>query len=143
SSAAALSRTERVSMWATLRPAHPSVPSGPHGLRAREGLSPKRPHHPAGSRIEPPESLPWAIGTRPAATAAADPVLDPEVDRLRPQGLLVGPGRVVSPELANSDVALFPITVSPARRRRTTSSESWSEAMGGMNLEPRRWGAPV
>ena len=130
-------------MWAALRPAQPSVPSGPYGLRAREGLSPKRPHQPAGSRIDPPESLPCAIGTRPAATAAADPVLDPEVDRSRSQGLWVGPGRVVSPELANSEVALFPTIVSPACRRRATNSESWSETMAGMNLDPRRWGAPV
>ena len=45
---------------------------GPHGVRPRLGLSPTSPQHEAGIRIEPAPSLPWAIGTAPAATSAAD-----------------------------------------------------------------------
>ena len=42
-------------------------------------------------RIEPPPSLPWATGTRPAATAAADPPEEPPGVRSRFHGLLVAP----------------------------------------------------
>jgi hypothetical protein len=48
-------------------------------VRARVGLSPKSPQHEAGMRIEPPPSPPWATGTIPAATAAAEPPLEPPV----------------------------------------------------------------
>jgi len=36
-----------------------------------------RPQWEAGIRIEPPPSVPWASGRMPAATAAAEPPLDP------------------------------------------------------------------
>ena len=42
-------------------------------------------------RIEPPPSLPWAAGARPAATAAAAPPLDPPGVRAVSQGLRQGP----------------------------------------------------
>jgi hypothetical protein len=42
-------------------------------------------------RIDPPPSLPWAIGTTPAATAAAEPPLDPPEVRSRSHGLRVAP----------------------------------------------------
>jgi len=54
---------------------------GPTGVRARVGLSPSTPQHDAGIRIEPPPSLAWAIGTNPAATAAALPPLEPPGER--------------------------------------------------------------
>ena len=38
---------------------------------------PKMPHSAAGTRTEPPPSLPSASGTMPAATAAAEPALEP------------------------------------------------------------------
>jgi hypothetical protein len=50
---------------------------GPDEMRPRDGFSPNRPQHAAGMRIEPPPSLPAAIGTTPDATAAADPPLEP------------------------------------------------------------------
>ena len=77
SSSAALSRTVRVTAWPTEAPPQPSPASGPMGLRARVGLSPKRPQQEAGIRIEPPPSVACAIGTMPAATAAAEPPLEP------------------------------------------------------------------
>lgn len=77
SSRAALSRTERVTAWAALTPLQPSPTSGPMGLRARVGLRPNSPQLAAGMRIDPPPSLPCAIGTMPAATAAAAPPLEP------------------------------------------------------------------
>ena len=51
--------------------------SGPSDTRPRAGLSPTSPQQAAGIRIEPPPSLPCAIGTIPAATAAAEPPLEP------------------------------------------------------------------
>ncbi len=64
---------------------------GPKGLRARVGFRPKTPQHEAGMRMEPPPSLAWAMGTIPAATAAADPPLDPPVVTPVFQGLRQGP----------------------------------------------------
>src|SRR5215471_14231252 len=45
--------------------------------RPRLGLSPTMLLRPAGTRPEPAVSVPSASGTRPAATATADPELDP------------------------------------------------------------------
>lgn len=74
-------------------PARTSPYSGPSGLRALVGLRPNSPQQEAGKRIEPPRSLPWALGTRPAATAAADPPPEPPVVRDRSQGLREGAER--------------------------------------------------
>ena len=41
------------------------------------GLRPTTPQHAAGSRMEPPVSLPSAPSANPAATAAAEPLLEP------------------------------------------------------------------
>src|SRR6218665_1266758 len=77
SMAAAVSRTVRLSTPSTARPPQPSPRSGPIGTTPRDGLSPNRPQQAAGMRMEPPPSLPCAIGTMPAATAAAAPPLEP------------------------------------------------------------------
>jgi hypothetical protein len=47
------------------------------GNTPRPGLNPIRPHAAAGARTEPSPSMPWAMGARPAATAAAEPPLAP------------------------------------------------------------------
>src|SRR5499426_1936326 len=98
-------------------PPQPSPASGPMGLRARVGLRPKRPQHEAGMRIEPPPSVACAIGTMPAATAAAAPPLDPPALCLRLHGFRVGPNRRGSVEVAMpiSGVLLLPKTTRPAR----------------------------
>src|SRR5205823_2893930 len=61
------------------------------GRRPVVGFSPKVPHIDAGMRIDPPVSEPSAQGTIPAATAAADPPLEPPVNRATSQGLPVRP----------------------------------------------------
>ena len=88
---------------ATDRASGPSVPSpdrsgtsGALEIRPRDGFSPNRPHTLDGIRIDPPPSLPWAAGARPAATAAAAPPLDPPADRLRSQGVRAGGPTAVS-----------------------------------------------
>ncbi len=52
---------------------------------------PTTPQCDAGWRIEPPVSLPNAIGTMPAATAAAEPPDEPPGVRARSHGLRAAP----------------------------------------------------
>ena len=56
-------------------------------IRPRFGLMPATPQNAAGMRTEPPVSLATAAGTMPAATAAADPPLEPPGTRSRFHGL--------------------------------------------------------
>src|SRR5687768_1263932 len=117
---AALSRTDQVTAWPTEAPLQPSPTSGPMGLRARVGLRPKRPQAEAGIRMEPPPSVAWAAGRMPAATAAAEPPLEPPGEWSRFQGLRVGPKRRGSVEGASpiSGVLDLPTMTRPARLRR-------------------------
>ena len=66
----------------------------------------------------PPPSDALAIGTMPAATAAADPPLDPPGVRLRSHGLCVGPHAVgwVHGRLPISGLFVRPATTNPAAR---------------------------
>src|SRR6476620_7378039 len=112
----ALSRTLTLTTWPQAKPPQPSPRSGPSGLRARVGFKPNTPHAEAGIRIEPPPSLACANGTMPAATAAAEPPLDPPVVRVTSHGLRVGPnsaGSVVG-MMPYSGVLVFPTTIRPA-----------------------------
>ena len=58
--------------------------------RPRLALKPTSPQTLAGIRIEPPPSLAWAIGTSPAATAAAAPPDEPPALRVRSYGVRAG-----------------------------------------------------
>ena len=86
-----MSRTERDTTSSAVRPDITSPKSGAWETRPREGFRPTRPHELAGMRIEPPPSLAWPIGTMPAATAAAEPPLEPPGEWPGSQGLRVGP----------------------------------------------------
>jgi len=55
------------------------------------GLNPTTPQREAGIRMEPPVSVPMLPKQRPAATAAADPPLEPPGIRARSHGLWTGP----------------------------------------------------
>ena len=96
------------------------------GLRARVGLRPKRPHAEAGIRIEPPPSVAWAIGSMPAATAAAAPPLEPPALWPRFHGLRVGPNSrgSVDGAMPISGVFDLPTMTRPARFIRATISLS-------------------
>ena len=85
-----MSRTERETTSSTPSPETKS-PIGAIDTRARVGFSPTRPQQDAGIRIEPPPSLAWAIATMPAATAAAEPPLDPPVECSVLHGLRLAP----------------------------------------------------
>ena len=91
SRSAALSRTVRVTACALTRPSSECPESGAKELRPRRGFRPTSPQHEAGTRIEPVPSPPDAAGTTPAATAEADPPLDPPGVIVGDHGLTVGP----------------------------------------------------
>src|SRR3954467_11360777 len=55
--------------------------SGPREIRPREVFRPTRPVHAAGILIEPPPSLPCAIGTTPHAPGGAPPPARPAAGR--------------------------------------------------------------
>src|SRR5690349_7672547 len=115
-----------------------SPKSGPIGTRPRDGRNPKTPQQDAGMRIEPAESLPYATGTAPYATAAADPPLEPPTDRVRSHGLRHGPcsrDSVVS-EDENSGTFVVPTGLNPAARYLAKTSSSCSMRVTVVSLEP-------
>src|SRR5437667_2294850 len=121
SSTLAVSRTDRLTTPSIASPCHTSPKSGPSDTRPRDGLRPTSPHSLAGMRIEPPPSLAWATGTMPEATAAADPPLDPPVERETSHGLRLGPyalGSVVG-RIPSSGVFVLPIVTKPASLKRS------------------------
>src|SRR5215467_14455875 len=76
--------SNRIARSAAVRAMKPGVSSDgasgtlpPRGTRPNVGLMPATPQSAAGIRMEPPVSLATAAGTRLAATAAADPPLEP------------------------------------------------------------------
>ena len=71
-------------------------------------------------RIEPPPSLPWAIGTMPEATAAAAPPEEPPGVRSQVPGLRVGPKQrgSVTGRIPNSGSVVVPTITNPASRSR-------------------------
>src|SRR5262245_19763057 len=84
------------------------------------GLMPTTPHNAAGCRIDPPVSVPIESGAWYAATAAADPPLEPPGTRPRSHGLAVGPVDECSVEepMANSSMLVLPGTTAPASSSR-------------------------
>jgi len=84
------------------------------------------PHSEAGWRIEPPVSVPIPRAACPAATAAADPPLDPPGTRLVSHGLRVGPKPEFSVDepMANSSMLVLPRITTPAWRSRATTVAS-------------------
>ena len=77
-------------------------------------------------RIDPPPSPPPAIGTIPAATAAADPPLEPPGVCSVAQGLRQGPqsSGSVTGRRPHSGRFVLPTTDTPLARTRFASSES-------------------
>jgi hypothetical protein len=122
----AVSRTDRLTQPSLVMSAKSDVPRIDVTVRPRLGLKPNRPHTDAGMRIDPPPSLACAIGTSPAATAAAAPPDEPAAERDRSHGLCVTPSASVSVEPSRpiSDVALLPITANPAASTRDTNGVS-------------------
>jgi hypothetical protein len=123
-----VSRTERLTASCATMPPQASATSGHSGTRPRLGFRPTSPHSLAGMRIEPPPSLACATGTMPPATAAAEPPLDPPVERVGSQGLWQGPKASLSVvgTRPSSGVLVRPRQMSPASRNRSVITLSWS-----------------
>src|SRR6187549_2595492 len=87
------------------------------------GRRPTTPQSAAGCLIEPPVSEPSAHGTRPAATAAAEPPDEPPGTRERSHGLSVGPYAEFSVDepIANSSWLVLASTGAPAFMSRSTA----------------------
>src|SRR5215469_9517207 len=95
-------------------------------MRPGVGLRPQMPQKCAGTRIDPPPSLPTPPATHLEAMAAASPPLDPPAERDRSNGFAVRPCSAlsVSYDISNSGVLVVPITIAPARFRRSTNGAS-------------------
>ena len=119
--------------------------SGPTDTRPRAGFSPTSPQHAAGIRIEPPPSLPCAIGTIPAATAAAAPPLEPPGVRSSAHGFAVGPNRrgSVVGRIPFSGMFVLPTITNPAARSRATQNASTAETTSTHRSEPIVIGIPA
>ena len=105
------------------------------------GRMPVTPQKAAGIRTEPAVSVPSAASTRPAATAAPLPPLEPPQMCSGFHGLSAGPkwGLVVEAPYANSWVLSFPAIVAPAARKRAThSASSVGHAVQHLRRRPRR-----
>src|ERR1039458_9835229 len=96
------------------------------GIRPGVGLSPQIPEKCAGTRIEPPPSLPMPAADIPDAMAAASPPLEPPGVQSRSQGLLVRPCNKFSVSYAINISAAFvlPRMMAPAFFSRCTSVAS-------------------
>ena len=119
-------------------PTTPSSANGPTdsgkcpvaGMRPGVGFRPQIPVKWAGTRIEPPPSLPTPPAEHLEAMAADSPPLEPPDVRERSQGLFVRPYRrlSVSQAISSSGVLVTPNTMAPAAFSRDTSTAS-CEAM--------------
>jgi hypothetical protein len=123
----------------------PSRLFGPLGTRLRLGLSPTRPQHDDGMRIDPPPSLACAIGAMPEATAAAAPPLDPPGVWSVFHGLRVTPSASLSVKdtAPNSGVAVLLNRTNPASSNRWTTSSLSARGSFEAPFEPWLVGQPA
>jgi hypothetical protein len=102
------------------------------------GLNPTTPQKAAGRMTEPRVCVPMATGTKPVATAAAEPLEEPPGVCAGFQGLRVLPGV----RKANSVVTVLPITRPPRASRRRTTQAEWLGMLLWNTREPMRVGIP-
>src|SRR5579859_4988220 len=123
--------SEIVLAMGPITPIQPNAPPPPGkcpvaGIRPGVGFNPQIPQKWAGTRIDPPPSLPTPPAEQPEAIAAASPPLEPPADRATSQGLLVLPLKELSVSYAikYSGVFVFPKIIASAARSRATSGAS-------------------
>jgi len=97
----------------------PCQPPSP-GKVPGAGFRPTSPQSAAGSRMEPPPSEAVATLTIPAATAAAEPLLEPPAVRERSHGLRAGPNG----HSASSGIVVVPTITAPVARSAAVSGPS-------------------
>ncbi len=125
--------------------ARPSASTGPLVTSPRVGLSPTRPVHDAGMRIDPPPSPAWASGAIPDATAMPAPLEEPPGVRFGSHGLRDVPsaGLSVNGTVPNSDVVVLPRGRKPAATRRWTTGEDDTAGARSVAAEPKVVGQPA
>src|SRR5262245_57676202 len=101
-------------------------------MRFCAGISDGMPQNAAGLPTEPTVCDPIAAGHMRAATAAADPLLDPPGVCARFQGFRVGPGS----RFANTVVTVLPSTMAPACFSLVTASASSSGTKSLKRTDP-------
>ena len=121
-------------MVRAMGPIAPRIENGPThggrcprpGMRPGVGLNEQMPVKCAGTRTEPPLSLPSPAAEIPAAMAADSPPLDPPGDRSRSHGFRVRPCSrfAVSYAIRNSGQFVVPRINAPAARSRATTTAS-------------------
>jgi hypothetical protein len=101
-------------------------------------LKPTIPQHAAGIRIEPPESVPSAASARPAASAAAEPPLEPPAIRPGASGFGTVPkcGFSEVTPYANSCRFVLPTSPYPAASSRRTASALRSGRWSAKMIDP-------
>src|SRR6478736_2178049 len=99
----------------------------------------------AGTRIDPPPSLPIPPAEQHDAIAAASPPLEPPGVRARSQGLFVLPYSAlsVSHAMRNSGTVVFPSTMAPAAFNRETRGASASATYPWRNRVPASQASPA
>src|SRR4029077_10210681 len=108
------------------------------GTRPYGGLNPTTPQNDAGILIEPPMSEPVASVAVPAASAAADPPLEPPGEYLVCHGLRVTPQSrdQVTGAQENSGVVVRACTMPPASRIRCAKAAVSSATASRSGSEP-------
>src|SRR5579859_1008449 len=96
------------------------------------------PQKAAGRITEPTVCVPRARGQKPAATAAAEPLLEPPGVCAALCGLRVGPGSTQ----ANSVETVLPSIIAPAARNALTQAASVPANNDGGSCDPARVGNP-
>src|SRR3954453_5008992 len=88
--------------------------------------------------MDPPGSVPMAIGASNAGTGAADPPPEPPGIRSRSHGLWVGPYAECSVEepIANSSMFVLPSGRGPAARGRATTVASYGDMYPSRMRDP-------
>ncbi len=102
------------------------------------GFIPTIPQRAAGWRMDPPVSVPSDQGAWHAATAAAEPPLEPPGTRSGSHGLRVSWNAefsVLDP-IANSSMFVLPITTAPAASRRATQVAVYTGVKPSRMREP-------
>src|SRR5215470_487629 len=93
-------------------------------MRPAVGLNPTTPQYAAGRRTEAPVSLPTEAKEMPAATAAAEPLLEPPATWSGFHGFTAAPKCEAPPvgPKANSCRFVLPTMTAPASRRRSVGA---------------------
>ena len=102
------------------------------------GFRPVIPVKAAGCLMDPPVSVPSAIGAIPAATAAAEPPEEPPGVLSKSHGLFTFPTKLVSLEepIANSSIFVLPSMTVPFSLKFLTTVASYGEIKFDNIFEP-------